>query len=188
MSTKKGLTRFDTRTETFRNYDISDGLQSNMFNVGAYFKNENGEMFWGGINGINRFHPARTVHNTLVPPVVLTAVKTFDQTLAFRQNQRNAEALRLPHDSNFLIFEFAALNYSHPEKNEYAYHLEGLDRDWIYSGTQNTASYTGLQPGAYVFRVKGSNGEGVWNENSSSRRRFGEPGGFIAQPALHSFC
>lgn len=168
LSTKKGLTHFDTRTETFRNYDISDGLQSNMFNIGAYFKNENDEMFWGGINGINRFHPAAAVRNTFAPPVALTSLKIFDKAIAFQQIQRNGEALRLPHDRNFLTFEFAALNYSHPEKNEYAYRLEGLDRDWIYSGTQNTASYTGLQSGAYVFRVKGSNGEGVWNENGAS--------------------
>jgi hypothetical protein len=98
--------------------------------------------------------------NPFAPPIALTTVKIFDKPASFAPN----ETVKLDHQNNFITFEFAALSYSQPEKNQYAYKLEGLDDDWIYCGAQNRASYTDLQPGEYVFRVKGANHDGIWNE------------------------
>lgn len=163
LSTQKGLSRFDPRTRQFRNYEVADGLQSNMFNLGAFCQGAGGEMFWGGINGFNRFHPALLPHDTLAPQIALTSLRVFNQPRPL-----TGRPLRLRHDENFITLEFAALHFARPEKNEYAYRLEGFDREWIACGTRNSASYTGLPPGRYVFRVKGSNGDGVWNETGAA--------------------
>ena len=162
LSTNQGLSRFDPGTETFRNYDASDGLQSNEFNGGAYFQSQSGEMFFGGINGFNAFFPEQIKDNLQPPPVVVTAFKKFNQTV--RSDLAADEQLKLSYKENFLSFEFAALDYAAPEQNQYAYRMEGLDRDWVYAETRRHVDYPGLKPGRYTFRVKGSNGDGVWNE------------------------
>lgn len=163
LSTLKGLSGFDPQSETFKNFDVNDGLQSNMFNAGACFKTLESAMYFGSMNGCDYFHPEDLRRDTFVPPVVITAVQIFDQPRAFAASN----ALRLRHRENFLRFEFAALSYSHPEKNEYAYRLEGLEEEWIAAGTSDFASYTDLQPGHYVFRVKAANHDGVWNEEGA---------------------
>ncbi len=168
LSTLKGLSCFDPKNETFKNYDANDGLQSNMFNIGACFKNAEGEMFFGGMSGCDYFRPEDLRRNEFVPPVALTALTIFDKPRAFAKALSQQQALRLRHSENFLRFEFAALSYSRPEKNAYAYRLEGLEEDWIAAGTNNSASYTNLQPGHYTFRVKASNHDGVWNEEGAS--------------------
>ncbi|MGH7450202.1 MAG: two-component regulator propeller domain-containing protein [bacterium] len=168
ISTLKGLVKFDPVTETFHCYDVSDGLQSNMFTIGAFFKNHNGEMFFGGINGFNRFHPSRIKEDSFVPPILVTALKIFDKPVSLATGLQKAQTIKLRHTDNFITFEFAALSYSHPERNQFAYKLEGVDRDWIYCGSRNTASYTGLPHGNYVFRVKGANHSGVWNESGAA--------------------
>jgi len=165
LSTHRGLSCFDTRKRTFKNFDRADGLQSNMFNPGAYGRRKNGAMLFGGVNGFNLFHPDSLPVNSYVPPVVITAFKIFDQ------EQKLAEALpqiELAHNMNFFAFEFAALDFTRAEKNLYAYKLEGLDPDWIYAGARRFVSYTNVPPGEYVFRVKGSNSDGIWNENGAA--------------------
>jgi len=164
ISTQKGVAQFDSRTEIFRNFDIADGLQSNMFNVGAFHKNRRGEMFFGGINGFNRFHPAQIKLNPEAPPVILTALRISGEPQPRGKDLQQLQALELSHRENFLTFEFAALSYAVPGKNQYACKLEGLEAAWNYCGTQTAASYPNLKPGRYVFRVKGSNQDGVWNE------------------------
>lgn len=175
ISTLKGLAKFDPSMETFRCYDVSDGLQSNMFTISAFHKNRNSEMFFGGINGFNRFHPSRIKANSFAPPILLTALKIFDKPVSLALSQQNSRTIELRHTDNFITFEFAALSYSHPERNQFAYKLEGLDRDWIYGGTRNTASYTDLPPGHYIFHVKGANHDGVWNEAGASLPIFIAP-------------
>lgn len=170
LSTHKGLSRFYTRARTFTNYDLADGLQSNMFIPGAYGKRRNGELLFGGINGFNRFHPDSLKANPYIPPVAITAFKIFDKTHKFAGDISSTQTLELSHQENFFTFEFAALDFTRPEKNQYAYKLEGVDRDWIYAGTRRDASYTEAAPGEYVFRVKGSNSDGVWNETGSAVR------------------
>jgi signal transduction histidine kinase/ligand-binding sensor domain-containing protein len=162
ISTNSGLSKFDPRTEVFRNYDVRDGLQSNEFNYGACFQSASGEMFFGGIQGFNAFFPEQVKDNPHLPPIVITAFSKFNQTV--RTDLATGEHIQLSYKDNFISFEFAALDYTAPDKNQYAYMLEGQDEDWVYAGTRRHADYTNLRGGDYVFRVKGSNNDGVWNE------------------------
>ncbi len=164
LSTNNGLSKFDPVARTFRNYDVDDGLQSNEFNQGAYCKSRTGEMFFGGINGFNRFHPEQVRDNPYAPPIVLTAFEKFDKLMPLESAVSETEKITLSYRDNFFSFVFAALDYTNPAKNQYAYKLEGFDEDWIYCGTRRYASYTNLDGGEYLFRVKGSNHDGIWNE------------------------
>jgi len=164
LSTNKGVSRFDPRSRTFRNYDSGDGLKCDEFNPGAYYQNRKGEMFFGGISGVVYFHPDQIRDNPHIPPVVLTAFKKFGKTVSFDVSVSKIEKIGLSYKDSFFSFEFASLDYTFPQKNRYAYKLEGFDRDWIYSGARRFASYTNLDGGEYVFRVTGSNNDGIWNE------------------------
>lgn len=168
LSTNLGLSKFDPQTETFHNFDISDGLQDNEFNVGAHFKSKTGELFFGGIRGFNAFFPEYISDNPHIPPIVITNFAKFNQTI--RTNLFDNEHIDLSYKDNFISFEFAALDYSVPEKNQYAYMMEGQDEGWVDSGTRRYASYTNLKGGKYTFRVKGSNNDGIWNEEGVSLR------------------
>ena len=162
LSTNKGLSKFDPRTETFQNYDVSDGLQDNEFNVGAHFTSDSGELFFGGIQGFNAFYPERVTGNPHVPPIVVTAFSQFNKIV--RRDLAPNEHIQLSYRDNFISFEFAALDYTAPDKNQYAYILEGQNQDWVYARTRRHVDYTNLRGGDYVFRVKGSNNDGFWNE------------------------
>ncbi len=166
LSTNKGLSCFDPKARAFRNYDVDDGLQSNMFSPGARCKSQEGLLYFGGINGYNCFRPEAIRPNEFKPPVVLTTVRIFDKPLL--PAQYTAAPLVLPYEQNFLSFEFAALIFAQPGKNQYAYQLAGVDRDWVYAGTKNFASYANVQPGQYAFRVKAANHDGVWNEQETA--------------------
>jgi signal transduction histidine kinase/ligand-binding sensor domain-containing protein len=162
MSTNKGLSRFDPRTQTFQNYDVRDGLQNNEFNVGAHFASSSSELFFGGTQGFNAFYPERVAGNPYAPPVVVTAFSKFN--VVVRRGLEPGEHIQLTYRDSFISFEFAALDYTAPDKNQYAYMLEGQDEDWVYAGTRRHVDYTNLRGGDYVFRVRGSNNDGVWNE------------------------
>jgi len=174
MSTNKGIARFDPKTETFRTYDASDGLQGNEFNQNAYGKDRvTGELYFGGVNGVTRFHPDSIRDNPFVPPVVFSAFRRYntddkegepieEQGISVRPN------VALTYKDNIATFEFAALNYYNAFKNRYAYQLEGFSDNWIQLGTEHRATFTNLDPGDYVLKVKGSNNDGVWNEAGAS--------------------
>jgi diguanylate cyclase (GGDEF)-like protein len=164
LSTNRGLSRFDTRREAFRNFDTAHGLQSNEFNFGAYHRAQNGEMFFGGNGGFNAFLPERVRTNDNVPPVVLTALYRLGRRVNIDAELAGPGGIRLGHDDYVVSFEFAALDFAAPERNRYSYKLEGLDRDWNEAGSVRRASYTNLSPGHYTFRVRGSSSDGVWNE------------------------
>jgi PAS domain S-box-containing protein len=169
LSTGKGLSKFNPQTETFRNYDVSDGLQGNEFDgVKAYLKSKTGEMFFGGLNGFNAFYPEQVKDNPHIPPIVLTDFKKFNESVKLDIAISETKEIKLSYKDNFFGFEFAALDYTNPHKNQYAYKLEGFDKDWIYAGTRRYATYTNLDGGTYTFRVKGSNNDGVWNEEGTS--------------------
>jgi len=170
LSTNHGLCKFNCETHRCQNYDIFDGLQSNEFNQGAYCKSKSGQLFFGGISGFNAFYPDSIKKNTNIPPVVLTNFRVFDKPVRLDRSVWMLNGIQLSYNDNFFSFEFAALDYTAPQKNRYAYILEGFDRDWIYSGTRRYASYTNLDGGEYVFRVKGSNNDDVWNEQGVSVR------------------
>jgi ligand-binding sensor domain-containing protein/serine phosphatase RsbU (regulator of sigma subunit) len=177
LSTIGGLSRFDPRTETFRNYDVRDGLQGNEFLLGSFYKNQQGELFFGGNNGFNVFHPSHLENNTYVPPVYLTDFLLFNKSVSIggdsplEQHISETTDLTLSHLDSVFTFEFAALNFIHPEKNQYRYKLEGFDQDWTtVDSSRNLATYTNLDAGQYVFRVQGSNNDGVWNNEGASLR------------------
>ena len=166
ISTNQGLSRFDPKLEIFQNYDISDGLQDNEFNVLAHSKADSGEMFFGGIRGFNAFYPNEIQENPYVPPIVITTFYIFNQPV--QHDLLPDEHVELSYKENFIAFEFAAMDFNSPDMNQYAYRLEGLEEDWIEAGPRRYVSYTNLKGGEYVFRVKGSNSDGVWNEVGTS--------------------
>ncbi|MEQ8995883.1 MAG: two-component regulator propeller domain-containing protein [Coleofasciculus sp. B1-GNL1-01] len=169
LSTGNGLSKFNPEAETFRNYDVGDGLQGNEFDgVKAYAKTKDGAMLFGGLNGFNLFYPDQVKDNPHIPPIVITDFRIFDKSVQLNPAISVAKEIKLSYKDDFFSFKFAALDYTNPEKNQYAYKLEGFDHDWIYSGTRRYASYTNLDPGTYTFRVKGSNNDGVWNEEGTS--------------------
>ena len=168
LSTNYGLSRFDPRTETFKNYDARDGLQSNEFNENSYFKNDDGEMFFGGVNGFNTFHPNYVRGNPYIPPVVLTSLTQSGEEVDLGQAIEEVREVTFVWPNNFFEFEIAALSYIQSEKNQYAYILEGFDEEWIYIGTRRFGKYTNLPGGTYTLRVKGSNNDGVWNKQGAS--------------------
>jgi signal transduction histidine kinase/ligand-binding sensor domain-containing protein len=168
LSTNKGLSRFDPQTKTFRNYDAGDGLQRGEFFPGACFQSERGEMFFGGFQGLNTFYPEQIRPNPHIPSIVVTAFDKFNQVM--HANLFANAHIQLPYQDNSISFEFAALDYTAPEKNQYAYVMEALDPDWVHAGTRRRADYPNLRPGEYIFRVKGSNNDGVWNEEGVAIR------------------
>ena len=169
LSTNRGLSRFNPDEMTFRNYDEEDGLQSNEFNTGAYYVSDSGEMFFGGINGFNIFHPDSIRENAYVPPVRITNLKLFNHSMEvgpdgpLLKDITDTDELVLSHQQNFLTFEFSAFNYINTQKNQYQYMLEGVDHDWVEAGERRFADYPGLRHGKYIFRVIGSNNDGTWN-------------------------
>jgi signal transduction histidine kinase len=175
LSTNGGLSQFNTKTLTFRNFDTSDGVQSMEFNSGAYFKSRSGEIFLGGVKGFNAFYPQQVSRNPHVPPIVITGFSTFDTPMTFAHPFHALEEIRLTHKDRFFAFEFAALDFENPGKNRYAYKLEGFNNDWIDCGSRRYANFTNLSGGEFVFRVKGSNNDGVWNETGAAIRIYITP-------------
>lgn len=170
LSTNRGISKFDPKTEIFTNYDVRDGLQSNEFNQNAYFKNDKGEMFFGGVNGFNIFRPENVVDNPYIPPVVITDFKLFNESVEIGEGSPLQKAITetdeiiLSYRDDFFSFEFAALHYSDPDENQFRYLLEGFDKDWNEVQNRRFAGYTGVPPGNYTFKVLGSNSDGIWNE------------------------
>ena len=185
LSTSRGLSQFNPQKQTFRNFDSRDGLQGNQFNPGAFYISKNSEMFFGGNQGLNAFYPLEVQPNPHAPSVVITRLSTLDHIVSTSITAN--ERFQFPYDENFLSIEFAALDYSIPEKNQYAYMLEGVDKDWIYTHpsrryesqtnifegvfrdwyyapARRVVDYANLKPGKYIFHVKGSNNDEVWNE------------------------
>ncbi|MGD2147186.1 MAG: two-component regulator propeller domain-containing protein [Anaerolineae bacterium] len=176
LSTVKGLSRFDPRTESFRSYDRRDGvgvLSLGMVEPGTCLRSQTGEMVFGGSDGLYIFDPRRVREDLHPPPVAVTSLSVSNEP---RYTDLSSEHhIRLPHQDNFLSFEYAALDYTMPEKNEYAYRLEGLDRDWVHAGTRRYADYPDLRPGNYVFRVRAANSDGVWNKDGAAIQITIEP-------------
>ena len=169
ISTNRGISRFSPETEAFKNYDATAGLQSE-FNHGAFFRASDGEMFFGGGNGFNSFYPNLVRENPHAPPVTLTAFLKFNQPVDLGAPTTDVREISLTHKDSVVAFEFAALDYTAPEKNRYRYMLEGFDEDWIDAGRLRRATYTNLSPRSYTFRVKAANNDGVWNEEGLAVR------------------
>ncbi len=172
ISTNNGVARFNKKNSTFMNYDKLDGLQNNEFNTGAFFKSKfnrgGGEMFFGGPDGFNRFFPDSLSENHVPPPVVITTIKIFGSELKNDKQPYEITDITLRHDENVIEFEFAALDFTLPEKNKYLYMLEGFDKGWVKAGNRRFIDYTNLDPGKYKFKVRASNPDGTWNEKGKT--------------------
>lgn len=168
ISTEMGLSKFNPQTGAFKNFSTDDGLQAERFLSGSCFKGRSGKLYFGGENGYNVFHPDSIQDNPNVPPIVITNFKVFDEPVQLPQSTSVNKEISLKYEEDVFSFEFVALDYTAPRRNQYAYMMEGFDKDWVNAGTRRYASYTHLDPGEYIFRVKGSNNDGVWNEQGAS--------------------
>jgi len=161
LSTNRGLSQFDPRTASIKNYTTGQGLQSEEFNFGAHFSSPSGELLFGGVNGFNRFFPAQLQRSTQPPQVVLTNILKLNRPIDRSGPVSLLTALDLGYRDDMITFEFAALDYTEPEKNTYQYKLEGFDADWVDIGNHHRVSFTNLDAGHYVFQIKAANSDGV---------------------------
>jgi ligand-binding sensor domain-containing protein/serine phosphatase RsbU (regulator of sigma subunit) len=174
FSSSAGLTMYDIKKKTFTNYDINDGLQSNEFNGGSYYKDENGLLFFGGVNGFNVFKPDEITTNSIVPKIVFTDFRILNESVKpgknapLKESIQTADVIELKPNQKDFRFEFSALHFVSPTQNTYAYKMEGYDDDWIDLGTQNYISFKSFPHGEYVLKVKAANCDGVWNEEGIS--------------------
>lgn len=167
-SSNKGLGVYHTKEKKFKFFTKEDGVQANEFNSKASFKTNDGELFFGGINGTNSFYPKEILNNPHVPQVKITGIKLFDEPYKTDSAYWNIHSLELPYTDNSLSFEFVLPEFTNQQKNQYAYLMEGIDKNWINSGDKRFARYAGLNPGKYTFKVKACNNDGVWNEQPTT--------------------
>ncbi|MGH1366070.1 MAG: two-component regulator propeller domain-containing protein [Calditrichia bacterium] len=176
MSTNKGLSKFSPIENTFRNFDVSDGLFGNEFNEQSVTKGHDGTLYFAGIKGFVKFHPDSITDNPHAPPVKITRLQIMNNTVAFdpagesylKQPIETTKELTLSHRDYYVTLEFSALNFNSPEKNQYEYKLEGFHDEWIHLGHQRQATFTNLNSGTYIFRVRGSNNDGVWSSEETT--------------------
>ena len=163
LSTANGLAKFNPSNDEIRIYDTRDGLQGLNFNPKSLTRAKDGMLVFGGESGLNAFYPAEIQDNDHIPPVVITSVSLYNEVLATDISDCST-TLSLDYDQNFLGFDFAALDYAAPDKNRYAYILEGLNEELIQAGSRRYTEYPNLAWGNYTFRLLGSNNDGVWND------------------------
>lgn len=172
LTTTRGLVRYTPR-EGCQVFTKSDGLQSEQFLPNSALKASDGKIYIGSVSGFNTFYPYQIKMNKVIPPVVITGLEVFNKEIRIGdemlpQALNQIEQLELSYKDNVFSLLYASLSYCTPEKNRYAYMLEGFDKDWNYVGAQNKATYTNLPPGTYVFKVKATNNDGVWNEQEAN--------------------
>ena len=159
-----GFSKLDVRTGRFTTFTERDGLRNEMFNTYDCMQRQNGEMIFQSSGRSVVFHPDSLRPSTFMPPIVLTAFSVFDRSVTLSEDSVSYKSITMPYDSNFFAFEFISLDLTVPERNQHAYMLEGYEDNWNYVGNKREAKYTKVPPGEYVFRVKGTNSDGVWNE------------------------
>ncbi|MDD4991665.1 MAG: two-component regulator propeller domain-containing protein [Paludibacter sp.] len=170
LSTNKGLVRFNVDSKVIKTFTKVDGLQGDQFNFKSGIKTRSGKIYFGGINGFNAFYPERLIENKYIPPVVISNLQLFNKNVIIgdndsplKQSISYTDEITLNYNQSFINLEFVALSYCAPDKNQYAYKLEGFDKDWNNRGNDHKISYTNLPPGKYTLHIKGSNNDGVWN-------------------------
>ena len=163
MSTNVGISMLNESRSKFTHYDPADGLQGREFIGQTVVKTHDGYLCYGGRNGFNIFHPDSLRINNFIPPVVLRRIKIFDEELEMDSSFMDLKKLKLSYKKNFFSLEFAALNYDHPEKNQYDYQLINFDKKVVRNGTNRGFSYTNVPPGNYTLKVTASNNDDVWN-------------------------
>jgi signal transduction histidine kinase len=166
--------RFNPLLETFNVYTTVNGLLSDQFNWNSAYKDSSGTMYFGSVKGMISFNPEKFTTNTTTPPVYITGIQVYNQEIPIRAKESPLKKsiiytnnIRLKHDQSTISIDFAALSYTSPEMNEYAYKMEGLDKEWTLLKSNRKAYFTELPPGHYTFKVKASNGSGIWNNKSA---------------------
>ena len=176
IATSNGISHLNPKTQKIRNYSKEDGLQSNQFFQQSFLKTSNGEIYFGGYNGFNSFFPDSLKANDFIPPVYITDFQIFNKPVShgtpgsqFPIHISEAKEITLNWNQSVFSFSFSAINYNHPEKNLYAYKMEGFEKDWnITNSSRRYVTYTNLDPATYTFRVKASNNDEIWNETGVS--------------------
>ncbi|MGH7597506.1 MAG: two-component regulator propeller domain-containing protein [bacterium] len=169
--TDDGLAIFEENAppgKQFTSLGPGEGVVNTYLSQAAFIKTKRGEIYWGGNNGVYRFYPEITRTNPNPPVIRLTEFRKFNKPARLDTAISALKTIHLRHDENFFSLAFSALDFTNTRQNQYAYKLEGLDRDWVEAGDKNEANYTHVPPGNYIFRVKGSNNDGVWNEAGAS--------------------
>ncbi|QCX37620.1 response regulator [Aureibaculum algae] len=171
LTGNEGISKLDRKNNTFINYTVNDGLLSNDFNFNAALRDKEGILYFGNFKGIDYFNPKDIKINNSVPSLYLVGFKLFNESvLPYQKNSplkkviAETKSITLDNSQSVFTIEFAAINYTRPEKNQYAYYLEGLESSWNYVGNLRSATYTHLNHGEYVFKLKAANNDGVWNE------------------------
>lgn len=167
IATRNSLLKLNPQTEINKNYKTSDGFPPFFERI---FKDKKGIMYLIGTNGFASIHPDSIRDELRLPTIVISRFKKFNKETTLDTNITQIKEIVLPHEDKIISFEFAALDFTNPKKNQYAYKMEGFDNDWIYSDNKHDVTYTNLDPGEYSFRVKGTNHDGVWNEEGTSVR------------------
>lgn len=175
ISTSMGITRFNAGDLSFKKFNSADGLQGLEFEANAFLKSRSGEMFFGGLNGFNAFFPQEIRTNKFMPPVYFTEFKVMNDIMLpgakgspLKKDIGFTTEINLRHNQSTFSFSFAGLNYTASENNNYVYQLVGFDKGWVYAGKSGKASYTNLDPGSYVLKVRSSNNDHVWNNRGRS--------------------
>jgi signal transduction histidine kinase/ligand-binding sensor domain-containing protein/DNA-binding response OmpR family regulator len=171
VSGNDGLTKISLKDNKYTNYTSSDGLLSNDFNFGSVLKDENGTLYFGNYKGLDYFNPKELETNSTLPSLHLTDFKLFNEKVIpkaelspLKHVISETNQIQLSHNQSVFTIEYTGLNYTRPEKNKYAYYLEGYETTWNYVGHKRSATYTNLDPGNYIFKLKASNNDNVWNE------------------------
>lgn len=168
LATGKGLCMFNEKLNSFQTFTIEDGLQSLEFNLRAAYSSPDGEILIGGMNGFNSFYPDSISKNPYIPTMVFTSFYTTKRNSRAYINVEDNQEVVLDYKVNSFTIEFAALEYTNPQRNKYAYQMEGITDEWVEIGNRKFVPFSALRPGEYTFRVKGSNNDGVWNDQEIS--------------------
>ena len=167
ISTNLGISRFDPDNKEFTNYGPSDGLQDYEFNHLASYEAEDGQMFFGGISGLNSFYPDSIKKSNHIPKICITSIEILTDKARREYDLIGKDSITISHNNNMVTIEFTALDFAEPEKNEFAYMLKNVDDEWVNIGKRRYATFSNLASGEYTFIVKGSNNDGVWNEEGA---------------------
>ena len=163
VSSNYGVFSYSPKDESVKSYLVADGLQDFEFNSNSSYQSQDGELLFVGIRGLNYFYPSSIMPKSNPPQIVIQKAVVGNQNISLEDGN-----IKIPWYDNKVIFDFAALSYRNPSKNQYSYYLEKYESDWIYSGNRRFATYTNLPAGNYKFKVKGSNNDGIWNEKGTS--------------------
>ncbi|MEW6468628.1 MAG: two-component regulator propeller domain-containing protein [Bacteroidota bacterium] len=163
-ATNRGLARLNTRSGQVKLYDVNDGLQSNEFLYKAAMMTPDGKLYLGGFHGFNAFNPFEIKDNTVAPYAAITGFTVLNKKYNLPLDISFTKEIVLDYSDYFFSFEFSALEYSNPKKNQYRYKLEGFNSEWVDNGNNNKVTFTNLDPGEYVLKVLAANNSGVWSE------------------------